>query len=137
MEITDVDKLDIFNHFDKKVQEVVKHERRWKQWAVTSIIVISLALISSGYINAKAIGGLQTKTEILWTKYVPGDLLWVIMYSYDLQNEYTLSLLNGDREGAEEKFEEFVKFRKDMYEKYFQTRGATTPTEGRVMKSVK
>jgi len=101
MELADVDKIDIIEHFDRKVEEIVSHQKRWKMQAVTWIVIIMVALISSGYINAKAIGGLQTKTEILWKEYVPGDLFLAVVHSFDLQNRYTLSLLNGNKEEAQ------------------------------------
>jgi len=121
--------IEIKEYMDEQFSKLETKQRNRQQWLTTVIVFIIIALISSGYMNARAIGGIQVKTEMISEKYVPGDLLWVVMYSYDLQNEFTLSLLNGNREGAEEKFKEFVQFRKDMYEKYFQTRGVSL-TEG-------
>jgi len=129
--------IEIKEYMDEKFDKLEARHRNRQQWVATLIVFVIIALITSGFVNAKVMGGLQIKTEMIAKKYVPGDLLWVVMYSYDLQNEYTLSLLNGDREGAEEKYKEFIQFRKDMYEKYFQTRGSNTPTEGRIIKSIK
>ena len=128
--------IEIKEYMDEKFNKLELKHRNGQQWVTTLIVFVIIALITSGFVNAKVMGGLQTKTEMIYKGYVPGDLLWVIMYSYDLQNEYTLSLLNGDREGAAEKFKEFVKFRQDMYDKYFKTRGAGL-AEGRVMKLTK
>ena len=128
--------IEIKEYMDEKFNKLELKHRNGQQWVTTLIVFVIIALITSGFVNAKVMGGLQTKTEMIYKGYVPGDLLWVIMYSYDLQNEYTLSLLNGDREGAAEKFKEFVKFRQDMYDKYFKTRGSG-PAEGRVMKPTK
>ena len=132
MEISEIDKVDIMEHFDKKVDEIVNHQRRWKTQAIAWIVIMLVALISSGYINAKAIGSIQTKTEILWKEYVPGDLFLAVIHSFDLQNRYTLSLLNGNREGAEKAYREFIEFRDQIYKEHFRTRG-DTPTEGRIV----
>jgi len=124
--------IDIINYMDSKVKEIVDSQRMWKRWAITSIIMIALALITSGFMNVRAISNLETKTEILWKEYVPGDLFLAVVHSFDLQNRYTLSLLNGEKEEAEKAYREFIQFRDKIYEQHFRTRGLT-PTEGRVL----
>ena len=124
--------IDIINYMDAKVKEITDSQRVWKRWAITSIIMITLALISSGYVNIKAVSNLENKTEILWKEYVPGDLFLAVIHSFDLQNRYTLSLLNGEREEAEKAYQEFIKFRDQIYEQHFRTRGLTS-IEGRAL----
>ena len=124
--------FEIKEYLDKKFEDFNKKNTSSKRWFVAIAITLVVALVSSGFTWSRAVGSLESRTEMIYKEYVPGDLLWVIMYSYDFQNEYFLSLLNGDKEGAEEKFKEFIQFRKDMYEQHFKTRGYI-PTEGRVI----
>ena len=127
------EKLDLVNYMDAKIKQITDSQRMWKRWAITSIIMIALALIATGFINAKATGALETKTEILWQEYVPGDLFLAIIHSFDLQNRYTLGLLNGDREEAEKAYREFINFRDKIYEQHFRNRGQILPTKGLVI----
>ena len=131
--MTKTQEIDLINYMENKVAEIVNAQRMWKRWAITSIIMIALALITTGYMNIKAVSGLETKTEILWKEYVPGDLFLAIVHSFDLQNRYTMSLLNGNKEEAEKAYREFINFRDNIYEQHFKIRGSVLPMEGRII----
>ena len=129
--ITITEEIDLVNYMDAKVTQIVNSQRMWKRWAITSIILIALALISSGYVNIKAVNTLENRTELIYKEYVPGDLFLAIIHSFDLQNRYTLSLLNGDMEEAEKAYQEFISFRDQIYKEHFRTRG--TPFQGQTL----
>ena len=128
--------IEIRDYMDKKFKEMNKKTSAGKRWLGTIAVSIVLALIVSGFTWSKAIGSLETKTEILWKEYVPGDLFMAIIHSYDLQNKYIMGLLNGDQAQAEKAINEFIEFRNQMYNKRFSTRGVT-PMDGRSYKPVK
>ena len=54
-------------------------------------------------------------------EYVPGDFLYEIMRSYDLQVDYLLGLQNGNADQVREVIQEFRQFREDVYNKSFST----------------
>ena len=134
--ITISEEIDLVNYMDAKVTQIVNSQRMWKRWAITSIILIALALISSGYVNIKAVSDLENRTELIYKEYIPGDLFLAIIHSFDLQNRYTLSLLNGNIEEAEKAYQEFIAFRDQIYKEHFRTRGPS-PFDGRTLNSVK
>lgn len=127
-----MENTEIKDHLNKMTKSYDKLIR----FVYVSFLLIALSLIGAGFINAKAIGGLQTRTEILWKEYVPGDLFMAIIHSYDLQNKYIISLMNGNSEQAEKAINDFVEFRDQMYERRFSSRGIS-PVEGRVYKPLK
>jgi len=126
--------IEIKEYMDEKFDKLELKHRNRQQWVTTLIVFVIIALISSGYMNARAIGGIQTKTEMIYKGYVPGDLFIAVVHSFDLQNRYTLSLLNGQREEAEKAYNEFIEFRDQIYETHFKTRSYISPTEGKVAK---
>jgi len=126
--------IEIKEYMDAKFDKLEAKHRNRQQWTATLIVFIILALITSGFVNAKIMGGLQVKTELISKGYVPGPLFLSVIHSFDLQNRYTLSLLNGQREEAEKAYNEFIKFRDQIYETYFKTRSSISPTEGRDVK---
>ena len=133
MDISKIEKVDIIKHFDNTVEKIVNHKNKWKINAITWLVIITVALIGSGYMNARAIGGLQVQTKTIAKEYVPDDLFLAIIHSFDLQNRYTLGLLNGQREEAEKAYQEFINFRDNIYQQHFKTRGSILPTKGLVV----
>jgi len=123
--------IQIKEYMDEKFDKMENKHRNRQQWATTLIVFVIIALITSGFVNAKVMGGLQKTTEMIAKEYVPGPLFLAVIHSFDLQNRYTLSLLNGDQEEAEKTYQEFIEFRDNIYEQFFNTRGFVSPTEGR------
>ena len=66
----------------------------------------------------------EENINMLRREYVPGDFLYVMLKSYDLQDDYILGLLNGDEDEAREKLNEFRQFREDVFNNNFRTRGS-------------
>ena len=129
--ITIAEEIDLVNYMDAKVTQIVNSQRMWKRWAITSLIMIALALITSGYIGTKTIGGLQVKTDILWKEYVPGELFLEIVRSFDIQFQYYNAKLNGDPEEIKKAIDDIIEYRKQIIDLSFTTRG--TPFEGRTL----
>ena len=124
--------IEIRDYMDNKFSEMQEKQLTWKRWLITVFMTIVVALIVSGFAWSKSIGRLETKTDILWQEYVPGDLFLAIVHSFDLQNRYVLGLLNGDSKEAEAALNEFIRFRDQLYEEAKRTRGSLSPTQGRI-----
>ena len=122
--------IEIRDYMDQKFDKIEAKHRNRQHWITTLIVFVVIALVTSGFVNAKVMGGMQKTTEILWKEYVPGDLFLAVIHSFDLQNRYTLSLLNGDQEEADRTYREFINFRDKIYEQHFSTRGSVVPTGG-------
>lgn len=90
--------------------------RSQKNFMLIILVVFITAFLTIGGAGIKTLASVKTKQDIMWVEYVPGDLLWEIVFSYDMQNQWLLSLEKGDKEGALKILEEFREYRRAAYE---------------------
>ena len=101
--------------------------RNIRNWIIGFSIAIIGAmagvLVSYGR-TIKTVEHNEDTINMVVREYVPGDFLYVMLKSYDLQDDYILGLLNGDEDEARAKLNEFRQFREDVFNNNFRTRGS-------------
>lgn len=122
--------VDTKEYLDKKFAFLEKKQSKRINTVYTSIIVIVIALITSGALMSRAdskdIGVLEAQTEQIYKEYVPGDLLLTITRSFDLQYQYMAAKIDNDDEKMNAVINDFIEFRKEVFDRHFSTRSAIT-----------
>ena len=116
---------EINGYIDKKFKKVDKIFN--VLMGLVAAVIVGAVMISISYGRTQKTVEQNSETlHMVVTEYVPGDFLYEITRSYDLQVEYLLALQNGQADEVREIVNEFRQFREDVYNnKFGGTRGVT------------
>lgn len=114
----------MIEHFDRKFDEISGTLSRKTNRFFTAAIVIMVSAFAIIVVNARMIGGLKSKVDIIHDSYVPGSLLWDFSNAIDQQFESLYQLENGNPDTALYIVEKFATHRKELYDVHMKkTRG--------------
>lgn len=100
---------------------------------IIGLLIVMVGGMSGFFVSygrtAKTVQHNEETINTLVREYVPSDFLYVMLKSYDLQDDYLLGLMNGQEEEARATLQEFRQFREDVFNRNFEPRGVILTPE--------